>query len=91
MENEQPAEVKKETVVKKKPEVLAYIGPTIPGVAVKNTVFCNGIPDTLKKEMVKQPVLKGFLVQMKDVPSATAEIRKEGSALNILYRNIKIK
>lgn len=32
-------------------EAMIYIGPTVPGIVIAGTVFNNGCPEKLKKEM----------------------------------------
>ena len=38
-------------------EAMIYAGPTVPGIVIAGTVFNNGFPEKLKKEMETKNVL----------------------------------
>ena len=65
--------------VKVVPEPMAYIGPTIYGVAVHGTVYKDGIPKKLQEAAVKKPLLEKLIVKLSDFAEAQKSIiRKQG-------------
>lgn len=82
---------KKQTPMKaaKAPEkqqgIVVYIGPDIPG-AKQFTTYNNGLPDALKEQIVEHRVFESLVVPVERLAKASAELAKEGSALNILYQ-----
>ncbi len=53
---------------------LAYIGPTIPGVATKGEVYTNGLPDALTAAATQKPLLNKLIVELTDMPNAQRDI-----------------
>lgn len=68
---------------------LIYIGPTIPGVAKENTVYNNGLPETLSKKAEEVPAIKALIIPVEKLAAASVELAKPGSALSIVYNKIK--
>ncbi len=66
-------------------ETVVYIGPDIPG-AKQYTTYNNGLPDALKDRVKTQPFFNSLIVPVERLAQASAELAKEGSALNILYQ-----
>ena len=53
----------------KKTEPLMYIGPTIPGVAIRNRVYAE-IPESLTEAIGKIPEISNLLIPITDYPEA---------------------
>ena len=66
-------------------EIVVYIGPDIPG-AKQYTTYNDGLPDGLKEKNVERRVFESLVVPVERLAKASAELAKEGSALNILYQ-----
>ena len=67
---------------------VIYIGPTIKGVVVENTVFSNGLPEELNKKMQEVPAMKSLLVKVEDLARAKRCMNLEGSAENMCYKKV---
>lgn len=66
-------------------EALVYIGPDIPG-AKQYTTFNGGLPDALREKIEEHPFFNSLVVPVGKLAKTGAELAREGSALNILYR-----
>ena len=66
-------------------EIVVYIGPDIPG-AKQYTTYNAGLPDALKEKIKEHPFFNSLVVPVEKLAKASAELAKEGSALNILYQ-----
>lgn len=69
--------------VKKKIEV--YVGPTIAGVATHNTIFCNGIPESLKEAALKEPAFKNLVVPVTDLSATIRDLENKTGAIHVFY------
>ena len=75
MAKNKKVETAKESVVhadlqqKKKKEPLMYIGPTVPGIAIKNRVY-EEIPESLKEAMKEVPEYGNLLIPITEYPEA---------------------
>ena len=74
----------------KKQGTVVYIGPDIPE-AKQYTVYNNGLPDALIEKIKKQSFFDAFVVSAENLAQANAELAREGSALNTLYRKASEK
>lgn len=83
-----PKTVKRETAQK---ETVMYIGPSIKNVVTTGTLYNNGLPEILKSEMEKQPVIGSLIVPMSGLVAAQKEIATPGSALNLIYNKVATK
>lgn len=88
------AAIEKKAVVNKKSkeaakETMAYVGPTIIGVAVQNTFYKNGIPDALKAAIEEAPIIGNLLVPISKLPMALKEIESKQGAMHIYIENAK--
>ncbi len=79
------AEVKVET----KKKLVMYIGPTIPAVATKNTVFNNGLPAELEKAIKEMPAIGALVVPTVELAKAKEEVAKKDTALEICYKKVE--
>lgn len=64
---------------------VVYIGPDIPG-AKQYTTYNNGLPDAIKEKIKAHPFFDSFVVPVSKLARASAELTREGSALNTLFR-----
>lgn len=77
--------VKNEAVQKK---TVVYIGPTIKNVVSTGTIYNNGLPEPLKKEMEKLPMIGSLLIPVDRLAAAQKELATPGSALAIIYAKV---
>lgn len=61
-----------------------YIGPTIDGVAIKNTVY-DEPPQTLTAAMKKWPYLSGLYIPISDYAKAERQINSRNGATYQFY------
>ena len=70
---------------------IMYIGPDVKGVVSKNQFFTFDAEDKKKEvEKIYAPAVKLFL-DIKDITAKRNELRREGSYLELLYRNFENK
>lgn len=72
-------------------DAVAYMGPTIKGVAVNGTVYTNGIPAELEEKIKEVPAIRGLMIKVTNLASAGVAIQTEGTALNNLYKTVETK
>lgn len=93
------SESKKNTVVtevdSKEPEavvqaekVLMYVGPTIVGVASHGTVLNNGLTESLKAAIEKEPAIRGLLIPIESAAVALREIDTKTGVTFSLYEKV---
>lgn len=90
---EQTVEQKNTVAAEEKAKValvqqLIYIGPTIKGVVVENTILKNGVPEELEKKMQEVPAMKSLLVKVDDLAKTKVAVNREGSAENMCYKKV---
>ena len=61
---------------KKQTENLMYVGPTIPGVAIQNTVYTQ-IPDAAAEACKKVPEMRNLFIPLMKYPAAEKSLRSE--------------
>lgn len=71
------------------PETIIYVGPTIHNVVQANTVFNNGITESLKGKTKEWPVLNGLILPIRDLGRAKKELAIKGSELATLYAEVQ--
>lgn len=64
---------------------IIYVGPTIPGVATRNTVYSE-TPESLKAAAQAAPYLNGLCVPVSGLSDALAQIRHRKGAVYTLYQ-----
>lgn len=64
---------------------IVYVGPTIIGVATRNTVYSE-IPDTLQTASQNAPYLIGLCVPIAKLSEAMAQIKNQNGAIYTLYK-----
>jgi hypothetical protein len=62
-----------------------YIGPTIIGVATRNTLYSE-MPKALRAAIEKAPYLAGLCVRVSDLATALNQIRTQNGAYYNLYK-----
>lgn len=67
-------------------ETVVYIGPTMKGVAITGGLYNNGLPEELKNEIEKRPMLRELVVPVERLAEAKKELAKPGSALATIYK-----
>lgn len=68
-----------------KKETVIYIGPTIKNVVATGTLYSNGLPNSLKKEMEKRPMVRSLIVPVGTLAECQRELAVPGSALRSIY------
>lgn len=53
---------------------LAYVGPTIPGVATRGEVYTNGLPAALTAVAEQRPLVNKLIVELTEMPNAQRDI-----------------
>lgn len=66
------------------PAKVIYVGPSILGVATKNTVY-EGLPDSLQAAIETAPFLSGLCIPLESLPEAMAQIRAKSGSFYTLY------
>lgn len=66
-----------------------YIGPTIPGVVVKNRIFKDKLPEKVQELAEKDISFSRLLVPMDDLIMARAELKDKSSVLAVSYEKVK--
>lgn len=66
-----------------------YIGPTIPGVVVKNRIFKDKLPKKVQELAEKDVSFSRLLVPMDDLIVARAELKDKNSVLAVSYEKVK--
>lgn len=64
---------------------VVYVGPTIPGVASRNTVY-NTVPQTVNEAAREAPYLLSLCVPIEDLPDALRQIRNQSGSIYSFYR-----
>lgn len=66
-------------------ETVVYIGPTIPGIATANTIYNNGLPEMLLKEIEKCRPVGSLIVPVRGLAEARKDLDRKGSVTAICY------
>ena len=64
---------------------VVYVGPTIIGVAAKNTVY-DELPETIREEISNEPYLGELFVPISDLAGAMEQIRNQNGAIYTFYK-----
>lgn len=70
---------------------IIYIGPTIDGVAISNTIYDGKPPDTLKKAVEQNPFMAGLIIPISELAAATSQIEERAGAIYKLYNRAQKK
>lgn len=90
---EETAVLKKETAGGRaeksgKQETVVYVGPTITGVAARNQIFNNGLPDGLKEAIEKEPAIASLIVPISELAAANQSINTKTGATYVFYSRV---
>lgn len=77
-----------EAVVVQAEKVLMYVGPTIVGVASHGTVLNNGLTESLKAAIEKEPAFRGLLIPIESAAVALREIDTKIGVTFSLYEKV---
>lgn len=66
-----------------------YIGPTIPGIVKKGTVFVGDLPKSLTDKAKEISSINNLVVSIHEVTSATKALCERGSIENVSYSRIE--
>lgn len=69
-----------------KTETVAYVGPTILGVAAHNTFYNNGLPDALQTAVEAEPAFNNLIVPISGLGAALASIKNKSGATWVFYQ-----
>ena len=76
----------------REPADLAYVGPTIPGVIRRSTVFRKGVLPKKAQDCVSEfPMMGRLFVETGKLLYATKELNKKQSALGEIYSQVEQK
>ncbi|MCD7857734.1 MAG: hypothetical protein LUG55_08070 [Clostridiales bacterium] len=64
---------------------IAYVGPTIIGVATRNTIY-SSIPDSLTEAAENAPYLLSLCVPISSLPAAMKQIADQKGYIYTFYR-----
>ena len=68
---------------------IIYVGPTITGVATRNTVY-DGMPEALARAAKTRPYLSGLCVPLSKMADALGQISKQqGSAYTLFNKALE--
>lgn len=65
-----------------------YIGPTIPGVVKKGTVFLGALPKSLTTIEEKIPSIKYLIIPIEKITEVTKALSEQGSTESVSYGRI---
>lgn len=71
---------------KRKNTTKIYVGPTIRGVADKNTIFLNGIPAGAERMINELPIFGNLFIPVVDAPKAQKMIKEKKGYAYTAYR-----
>ena len=65
---------------------IVYVGPTIPGVANRNTIYDDTPPEALQMAIQNAPYIGNLVVPISDLADAMAQIRNKSGAIYTMYK-----
>ncbi len=69
---------------------IVYVGPTIPGVASRNTVYDDTPPEALRTAIQNTPFLGNLVVPISGLADAMNQIRTRSGAVYTIYKKALI-
>ncbi len=63
-----------------------YIGPSVPGVVKRGTVFLDRLPEELVDVTKKMPGIKNLVVPIEEITKATQALKEPGSGIKLPER-----
>lgn len=67
---------------------VMYMGPAIPGLVKKDTVFKDGLPAKIEKAAENNKNFARLFISVGKIPEAKKQLRMEGSVLAVSYENV---
>lgn len=77
--------MRKSAAKKEQPQKIVYVGPTITGVAVRNTTYAQA-PAQLAAAIKRRPYLRGLCVPVSGLASAMQQITRQQGGIYTLYK-----
>lgn len=74
---------------KKRVQRYVYLGPVLRKGQYRSGKICVGLPNNLGKEFKEKPALKMLFVKVENLMHARAEVKKQGTALNTIYKDVE--
>ncbi|MCM1307578.1 MAG: hypothetical protein NC223_03165 [Butyrivibrio sp.] len=65
-----------------------YMGPSIPGVVKRNTVFIGRLPKELTAAAEKLSDINNLVIPVEKITEATKSLSEQGSVESVSYNNI---
>lgn len=65
---------------------IVYVGPTIPSVATRNTVYDDTPPEALQTAIQTAPYLGNLVVPISALADAMTQIRNKSGAVYTMYK-----
>lgn len=85
-----PAAAEGAVLRQKEPACLVYVGPTIPGVIRRSTVFKKGVLPKKAQDCVSEfPMMGRLFVETGKLPYAAKELNKKQSVLGEIYSQVE--
>ena len=78
----------KESKKAKQSAKVVYVGPTIKGVAIANTIYAGGLPKELEAKLIELPAMKALLVAPEKLAKTKRALQTAGSAEQICYQKV---
>ena len=76
-------------MVQAEEEDLIYVGPSIPGIAARDTIYINALPQKLQSFVDKNQLFKALIIPLEDFPAAFAEIKSGNGPMAALFNQAK--
>lgn len=70
-------------------ETVMYIGPSIKDVVLTGTLYNNGLPEPLKREIERRPVVGSMVLPVNGLSKVYRQLAVPGSAWEVLYDKVK--
>lgn len=71
-----------------KPEPVAYMGPTLRGIATQYRVYTDGAPEALTEKAKALPALAALIVPVSKMAETRANLKKPGTPEYTVYNTI---
>lgn len=84
----EPAETTTAPKKAAKPEPVAYMGPTLRGIATQYRVYTDGAPDALTEKTKALPALAALIVPVSKMAETRANLKKPGTPEYTVYNTV---
>ena len=65
-----------------------YVGPTVPGVAVKNRIYIGRLPDKVAERKNSDPYFANLLIPVDQLVTARQKLQDKNSVLAVSYLKV---